>query len=267
MFSCNNTEVRSLSHYEGAKHLFDNRKPWRGLPTNEVHLGNRRHRHKVLVKYDAHYAARLYRTDVLEVHKDGAVVVRLGGYDTQFTRSFLNQASPGWMSFYSRRGQTWVQVRDVDGEAHSYYLSGKHPLRFVNRRPVELHPLFTQRINRAAAKEVRGWHRELRAMLKVYMAANPTWDLSVGPSFLPHVRQLDMVDTPEEWALLAMYLIRCSTVRRDANAGSLSAWGSSMRARSYDPKNVMHRLDALLFAKHPQVYDDIPVPQSPVAGE
>lgn len=107
-FSINTRGIRQIDSYEEAKYRYDNIKPIRGNPNDIRPLGDRNKQHMRIVKGSCgdYYAAVLYRTECVQWHSDGRIVVNQGGWATDSTAAFVHAVSP--FGCYKMSGHLWV---------------------------------------------------------------------------------------------------------------------------------------------------------------
>jgi len=146
-------------HYEHTKPVNERKHG----TTNDIRpLSGRRNTHYRVVKIDADtYACRLYETDVVTYHRDGRVLFKTGGWDSQTTRGFMQQCKPYGVTILRERGRNHFafgisySYRDLD-EA-SWYVMGNAPLEMnLNTKEVKGYITPTKQVvNRAASKAKR----------------------------------------------------------------------------------------------------------------
>lgn len=116
-FSSSARDLPTLNSYDAAHDFWDKIKPWRNSDdTNTRPLAARACHHKTIRKLaDGSIACRLWSTDVVVYHPDGAITI--DGYNSVTTNVFVNRVLPNraHVSFTKPCGfvfQSWV---DSDG--------------------------------------------------------------------------------------------------------------------------------------------------------
>jgi hypothetical protein len=148
-------------------------KPIRGK--NDIRpLESRSKQHLRVVKIDDDtYACRLYQTDVATYHRDGRVVMSLGGYNTMSTRAFFAHTIPhGYYFMYHKQTISIAKMPDHYIDKHTYHMLDTGGSITINTVTEEitggLQPT-KQVVNRKKSKEARAQYKPFLDWAKSYM--------------------------------------------------------------------------------------------------
>lgn len=107
-FAISTSHIISIGSYEKAKEIFDILYPLRNEPQNVRAISKRSETHKLLVKYDNSFAARLCSTDLVTYHEDGTVTIT--PYASQSSKLFINAVSPSDLIVESLKGVFFIKA-------------------------------------------------------------------------------------------------------------------------------------------------------------
>lgn len=99
---------RSPYTYTEAKEDYESRIAYQSGKYEGVPLQNNTR----LVKREDAYAVKLHNTDVVTYHRDGRIVLAMGGWDTRTTRDRINTYTPRGFRVYRRQGVSYVSGSD-----------------------------------------------------------------------------------------------------------------------------------------------------------
>jgi hypothetical protein len=149
-------------------------KPIRGKEADDIRpLERRTKQHIRVVKIDDDtYACRLYHTDVATYHRDGRVVMTLGGWNTMSTREFFGHCLPyNFIFVYSKQtiSVTNWEAHCKDKPSHWHKLVDTITLNTVTREITGGGQPTKQVVNRAKSKEARAKYKPFLDWAKSYM--------------------------------------------------------------------------------------------------
>lgn len=148
---------------------YNNTKPIRGRAGDLRPWGNRRRQNELVRKIDDNtYAARLYSTDVVTVHRDGRVVIDIT-FNTPTTNKFAelvtyNLQLWGFMAFRAH-GRPWIYIDGIYHPANIRVTLKPHDT--LPTHVVDMSDRYYVRrvVDRTARRHINGAVRKLRSVL------------------------------------------------------------------------------------------------------
>jgi len=172
-------------NYEYFKKLFDKVKPIRGRSVEVRPIGERRRDWEQVTRKDLGdgqfaYCATLHKTDVVEYHPNGDVVVHIGGWATPTTAEFIHIHSP--FSCFKQNNKLWVRTSSssTEEDRNKLYPLGSEPVRFKwvgynDYKPDETFKIKKQVVNRKKAKAARQPVVAFLAWTKAFLTMSDGW--------------------------------------------------------------------------------------------
>ena len=127
MFALATEDIKRLPSWLAADTYYQQTAPIRGSRKDyrPIRLNRRDHRHKQLRKYgegdSTYYAARLYRTDLVEYHRDHIILDTTCEWTSNSTVAFVNAVIPYWLNFTVHKDKYWVRI-DSQGNPGSWFM-------------------------------------------------------------------------------------------------------------------------------------------------
>jgi hypothetical protein len=179
---------------------YNNTKPIRGKDDIRP-LERRSKQHLRVVKIDDDtYACRMYDTDVATYHRDGRVVMTLGGWNTMSTREFFGHCLPyNFIFVYSKQtiSVTNWEAHCKDKPSHWHKLVDTITLNTVTREITGGGQPTKQVVNREKSKEARAKYKPFLDWAKSYMV---TLGLEVPrESIRDYVLEKQFIEEPESF--------------------------------------------------------------------
>jgi len=180
---------------------YNNTKPIRGKDDIRP-LESRSKQHLRVVKIDDDtYACRMYHTDVATYHRDGRVVMTLGGWNTMSTRNFFAHTIPhGYYYVYHKQTINIAKNPSDYMDRHVYHVLDVNGSITINTITDEVtggvQPT-KQVVNRAKSKEARAKYKPFLDWAKSYMV---TLGLEVPrESIRDYVLEKQFIEEPESF--------------------------------------------------------------------
>ena len=181
-----------IRNYQQAANLYNDTKPLRGRPDLRPLDRRSKDAKTQILKHGTTYIIRLYRTDIITYFEDGSVFVSTGGYNTQSTAGAITAMSP--LTCWNQKGECVVSNgRTSYGEGKRFLLYSKGLMFKPDAEgmlvPVDP-PVAVQRkkrVNRAKAKEVRAYFKQVPVYIKAFSAAFEGGHKPEGMSLYPAV--------------------------------------------------------------------------------